>query len=166
VCRPPDNREFMKPIQSPVITENRHSSQVPHSRRSAQTAFHLPESVELLEKRGALRRRSGMIVKTVEIEKNRTDITTPTQPCEPRAKNRTGITTATQPCESRARSRGRRRRGVGSTISGSRAHSERTMDGGRNRIATRHDRWGGLIGCSKWLQCMSSALPPWTSMNR
>jgi hypothetical protein len=64
----------MKPIQSPVITENRHSSQVPHSRRSAQTAFHLPESVELPEKNGDLRRRSGMIVKTVEIvEKRRTE---------------------------------------------------------------------------------------------
>jgi hypothetical protein len=57
----------MKPIQSPVTTENRHCSQVPHSGRSAQNAFHLPESVELLEKRGAQRRNSGMIVKTVEI---------------------------------------------------------------------------------------------------
>ena len=24
------------------------------------------------------------------------------------------------------------------------------MDGGRNRIVTRHERWGVLIGCSKW----------------
>jgi hypothetical protein len=61
----------MKPIQSPVITENRHSPQVPHSRRSAQTAFDLPESVELPEKNGDLRRRSGTIVKTVEIVEER-----------------------------------------------------------------------------------------------
>jgi hypothetical protein len=30
------------------------------------------------------------------------------------------------------------------------AHSERKMDGGRNRIVARHERRGGLIGCSKW----------------
>jgi hypothetical protein len=83
----------MKPIQSPVITENRHSSQIPHLRRSTQNAFHLPESVELLEKRGAQRHKSGMIVKTVEIVEER------------RRKKRTGITTATQPCEPRSQSR-------------------------------------------------------------
>ena len=32
----------------------------------------------------------------------------------------------------------------------SRAHNERKMDGGRNRIVARHERGGGLIGCSKW----------------
>src|ERR1700733_10089219 len=35
------------------------------------------------------------------------------------------------------------------SFSGPGAHSERKIDGGRNGIVTRHDRWGGLIGCPK-----------------
>ena len=137
MCRPPDNREFTKPIQSPVTTQNGDSPQIPHLRRSTQTAIHLPESVELLEKKGAWRRRSGMIVKTVEIvEERRTG-----QASQPRL-NHASL--------EREAGAARRRRGIGSTMSGSGAHSERKMDGGRNRIVTRHERWGGLIGCSKW----------------
>ena len=29
------------------------------------------------------------------------------------------------------------------------SHNERKMDGGRNLIVARHERGGGLIGCSK-----------------
>ena len=71
MCRPPDNRESTKPIQSPVTTQNGDSPQIPHSRRSTQTPINLPESVKFLEKRGGWRRRSGMIVKTVEIVEER-----------------------------------------------------------------------------------------------
>jgi hypothetical protein len=71
MCRPPHNRESTKPIKGAVTTQNGDSPQIPHSRRSTQTAIHLPESVELLDKKGQVRRRSGMIVKTVEIVEER-----------------------------------------------------------------------------------------------
>jgi hypothetical protein len=119
----------MKPIQSPVITENRHSSQVPHSRRSAQTAFHLPESVELPEKNGDLRRRSGMIVKTVEfVEERRTG-----QASQPRL-NHASL--------EREAGVARRRPDVGSTMSGSGAHNERSMPEGTGSSRDMNDGAG------------------------
>ena len=104
-------------------------TQIPHSRRSTQTPIHLPESVKFLEKRGGWRRRSGMIVKTVEIvEERRTG-----QASQPRLNHASLVGEAGAGEAS----------GVGSTISGSGAHSERKMDGGRNRIVTRHERGAG-----------------------